>query len=463
MSAYIPYEPFSKQKLYLSLSAREVLWGGSAGCSKSSGLLMAALQGIAIPGYSAILLRRTYAELKLSGALMDRARSWWLDTDAKWCDDEKTWTFPSGARIGFGYLETDRDLDRYQSAEFHFIAPDEVTEFTLAQYTFLFSRLRRTKGQFPKSFPLRMRPATNPGGLGHDWVVERFGIPTDKPVPRGAPPYVTRNDDGKVRRIFVPAHPEDNPGLDWEDYNQSLAELTPIRQKQLKEGWWVQDNSGLVYESAPNAEYVDALPSGHEWSYVLIVDIGATNNCALGILAFAPDLPEVYVLEVTEPEGLNTPRDLAEHVLAMDSVYHFDRIRGDEGGLGKGYLEELRKYFGIPIEAVEKANKRGYIELVNGAIATKMLRFVRGGCNPWTQQANSLLWKDASRLLEMPGMRNHSTDVVLYGYREARHYSHTPRVKPAGADEVERAVIAAAELSRERADQFGQGLPDWFR
>ena len=57
----------------------------------------------------------------------------------------KTFTFPSGATLTFGYLSHDNDLDQYQGSEFQFVGFDELTQFTEKQYTYLHSRLRRVK------------------------------------------------------------------------------------------------------------------------------------------------------------------------------------------------------------------------------------------------------------------------------------------------------------------------------
>jgi len=448
----------------MSLSCRDAMYGGSAGCGKSYALLGSALQGINIPSYSAIIFRKTFKDLSQPGALMDRAHQWWDRSDARWCEELKTWTFPSGARIGFGYIAHINDLANYRGPEFQFIGLDEATQFEGQVISFLFSRLRRTN-EFPRNFPLRVRLATNPGGIGHDFICERYGIHQGQGFPPGSPPLVTRREDGSVRRVFVPAHAEDNPGLDWKDYHQSLAELTPIQIQQFRDGVWVQDTSGLVYETSSDAQYVDALPAGHTWEYVLAFDIGATNNVALAIVAFARDLPEVYGLEVTEPTGLNNPSDLGTHLAALNKLYHFSRIVGDHGGLGKGYLEEFRKYFAIPVENVQKTDKRGYITLFNGAVANGMVRFIRRGCGPWTEQATKLLWHNSKRLEEMPGMRNHSCDAVLYAWREARHYTAERRrgnaVKP--ADAVEQAEIEFLQRSAEGMRRNGMVLPSAYR
>lgn len=115
---YIPHKPTAKQAEFLLYSGRECLFGGAAGPGKSSGLLMSALMYVTEPDYSALILRRTYADLSLPGAIMDRADEWLRSTDAQWQDKTKTWTFPSGATLTFGYLETENDKYRYQGAEF---------------------------------------------------------------------------------------------------------------------------------------------------------------------------------------------------------------------------------------------------------------------------------------------------------------------------------------------------------
>ena len=121
---YIPHKPTPKQLAFLMLDNSEALFGGAAGGGKSDALLMAALQYVNVPGYAALLLRKSYTDLALPGALMDRAKAWLMPTDARWRDSSKTWQFPSGATLTFGYLEHMGDEYRYQSTEFQMIGFD---------------------------------------------------------------------------------------------------------------------------------------------------------------------------------------------------------------------------------------------------------------------------------------------------------------------------------------------------
>jgi len=211
-------QPTARQTEFLLTDhISEVLYGGAAGGGKSSALLLAALQYVDTPGYSAILFRKTYADLALPGALMDRATEWLAGSGARWDGKDKTWHFPSGATLSFGYLDSKDDHYRYQGAEFQFVGFDELTQFPENQYRYLFSRLRRLAGS---AVPMRMRAASNPGGIGHEWVKKRFLKETS------------------ADRLFVPARLSDNPHLDQAGYVASLNQLDPVTRAQLLAGDW---------------------------------------------------------------------------------------------------------------------------------------------------------------------------------------------------------------------------------
>lgn len=228
-SDYWVEAPSLTQKVFLKTTAQEVLFGGAAGGGKSSALLMAALQYVDIPNYSAILFRRTYADLSLPGALMDRFREWISNyDDIHWNANQYTATFPSGARITFGYLNNSQDYLRYKGSEFQFIGMDEVTEIREADYRYLFSRLRRPSTGPLAQVPLRMRAATNPAP---NWVRQRF--------------LVEGNEKG---RIFVPSKLTDNPGIDPESYRAVLQELDPVERKRLEFGDWWATTLGSMFD-----------------------------------------------------------------------------------------------------------------------------------------------------------------------------------------------------------------------
>src|SRR5690606_20959218 len=114
---------------------------GAAGGGKSDALLMAALQYVDQPNYDALILRRTFKQLALPGALMTRAHEWLDPTDAVWSAGSKQWTFPSGATLTFGHVANAADVKQYDGAAFNFIGMDELTHFEESVYRYLFGRI----------------------------------------------------------------------------------------------------------------------------------------------------------------------------------------------------------------------------------------------------------------------------------------------------------------------------------
>jgi len=223
-------DPTEQQRRFLMLDCEDAYYGGAAGGGKSLALLMAFAQFADVPGYNGLVLRRTFAELKMSGALLDLANSWWYGLPGVTRHEGTVFEFAtfagaSSSRLTFGYLENENDKLRYQSANFHFIGVDEVTMFSEADITFMFSRLRRAADN---PIPLRFRSASNPNGPGRLWVKGRYVDPT------------TRGN-----RVFVPATINDNHYLDRETYKSNLSRnLGPVEAAQLLHGDWDAQASG---------------------------------------------------------------------------------------------------------------------------------------------------------------------------------------------------------------------------
>lgn len=250
LTKYIPHDPTPKQSAFLLMNdTKEVLYGGAAGGGKSVAQLMAALQFVDIPGYSAILFRKTYADLSLPGALIDMSKQWLMpfveSREIHWSEKDKRYTFPAGSTLNFGYLESENDCYRYQGAEFQYIGMDEVTHIAPSNYRYLFSRLRRSVALVGK-VPLRFRATANPGGQYGEFYYERF-------FKEGA-------DKG---RIFIPAGLDDNPYLDAEAYKEALEELDPVERERLLNGNWEIKASGDVFSREWFQEVADATIPQH--------------------------------------------------------------------------------------------------------------------------------------------------------------------------------------------------------
>lgn len=204
-------------------------------------MLMAALQYVDVPFYNAILFRKTFSDLMLPGALIPMSQEWlapWIDKGlVQWKDKDKKYLFhESGATLSFGYLDAINDHFRYQGSEYQFVGIDECTHIWPDSYTYMFSRMRRSKRVHA---PLRFRASANPGGEHGEYYYSRF---------------FTDNVDNK--RLFISAGLKDNPHLNEEEYRESLAELDDVTRAQLEDGNWQIRAKGDLF----NKEWIIGIP-----------------------------------------------------------------------------------------------------------------------------------------------------------------------------------------------------------
>lgn len=259
---WIPHVPHPKQREALLNPSPELLYGGAARGGKSDFLLMCAAQYVHVPGYAAIIFRKTLPELEQPDGLIPRSLEWWAGSPARWNGQNHEWTFPSGAKIKFGFVGADYSVGttkfRYQGMRVQCVCWDELTSQMPEDYFYLFSRLDRPncekhrpggQGEWNETcqdcqiakvlswVPLRVRAATNPGGVGMRWVREHFGIERD-PITRE---WVGRN----AETAFIPAYVRDNPAVDQEAYIENLGRMKDhVTRKQLLEGDWEISEEG---------------------------------------------------------------------------------------------------------------------------------------------------------------------------------------------------------------------------
>lgn len=342
-----------KQIAFLLLDCREAMFGGAAGGGKTQALLTAALQYVDQSDYRALILRRTYRSLWLSGAIGDRAAQW-LHGQARWNERLSTWTFPSGATLQFGYLAKESDVNGYLSAAYHFIGFDELTEIREKNYEALVSRLRRNQNC---QIPLRVRSATNPGGPGHDWVYKRF--------------VRANNPD----RVYVPSTIRDNPYLDVASYVETLKALPRKLRDRFLHGDWESLDDGLL-DLERLIQYAEDCLWPKEYA-------GGGNRLLVGVdLGRSRDLTVIWVWEqvgnrfITRKviELLKTPwteqAEILRRELRRPGV---EACRIDKGAIGAMLAELMEKEFPGVAKGIQ------FNEHNQGAIALRMSSLLEAG------------------------------------------------------------------------------------
>jgi predicted phage terminase large subunit-like protein len=258
---YCPHIPTPKQWELINSTTRETFYGGAWAGGKSDGQLMCALRYVDHSDYHALLLRRTYSDLSLPSAIMNRLHNWLAGTDAKWLAQDHTYLFPSGATVTFGYLENWRDRYRYRSSEVQYVGLDEGQQFSEEDALYTFSYLRKVEGS---PIPLRWVLSANPGDIGHDWINKRYGLEGHDLNTRVV------GDITIIRSQF-----EDNPYVDKSSL-ENLEKLDPVTFAQLRYGNWGINKSGGLF-TRESFGIVEAPPNDNSFdSIVRFWDLAAT-------------------------------------------------------------------------------------------------------------------------------------------------------------------------------------------
>lgn len=382
---FCPELPSIQQQVFLRTNAIEALFGGAAGGGKSSALLMAALQYVDIPSYSALLFRKSLTDLTLPGALMDRFREWVAPhEDVRWNANTYTAVFPSGARISFGYLNNKEDYLRYKGVEAQFIGMDEVTEIRESDYRYLFSRLRRPSSGPLSRVPLRMRCASNPAP---NWVRQRFII-----------------EGREKNRIFVPSKLTDNPGVDAASYRRALQELDPVERRRLEEGDWFVTSLGSMF-NREDFVIIDPMevPSTVDKTsrVVRFWDLAATEpsssnpdpDWTVGTLIMFTE-GVAYVLDVRRARVRSEKVEALIHQTAKeDGPMVSIRMEQEPGSSGKALIDQYARYVlsGFDVQGIRATgDKESRARPFASAVANGNVRVVRASwLSDWLDEFSS--------------------------------------------------------------------------
>lgn len=234
MHETLDYKPTEKQLAFHMSTANEILYGGAAGGGKSKALVMDALARLLMhPGTHAYLFRRTYTELE--DTLIAEARSAIPKSIGKYNVSRHEITLAGGSVMHFRHCRGTADMYDYAGIEIHWLYIDELTSFEEPVYEFLKTRLRAKASL--RIVPL-IRCASNPGGIGHAWVRERF-VDAGKPMEL-IEKWVESSTLGQRKRFvtqFIPALAMENPYI-GDSYVFELERKPAALRNALLYGNW---------------------------------------------------------------------------------------------------------------------------------------------------------------------------------------------------------------------------------
>lgn len=260
------------QETFLSCPADIGIYGGAAGSGKTFAELLEPLHYMtSVPGFNAIIFRRTTPMIRSGGGLWDESiklysgRAEPKETTLEWmfsCPGAKT---PN--RLKFAHLEYEKNVLDYQGAQLCLIMFDEATHFTEKQFTYMMSRNRSICGVRPY---IRATCNPDPDSWVKDWIEwwlgeDGYPIPERSGVVRW---FVRANNEliwGETEEelktsypdlipksfTFISATLEDNKILTKSDpsYRANLLALPEVEKERLLKGnWKIRPSGGNVFK-----------------------------------------------------------------------------------------------------------------------------------------------------------------------------------------------------------------------
>lgn len=323
------------QTNFLQRPEFEVMYGGAAGGGKSWALMFDAcgyqfvnsefaMPAIHHPDYRAVIFRRKTPHL---AKLIDIGKELYEHEGSKFVLQRKgepgaSFTFPSGAKIFLCHMEQESDKESFQGHEYQYIGFDELTQFLITQYLYLFSRCRGIVESLINTgayLPNRIRSTTNPTGEGLVWVRKRFiknskkvfipGVTSwfiadpdaDKPIDNPTGLQITSYIDPRFKdaksRTFIPGLLRDNKILMEADpgYSANIMQLGAKMERALLDGDWDAFGGDFfdMFDINGSKEAAFHIPS--TWQLVGAIDPGWSSPCCF-ILAARDFDRQIHVL-----------------------------------------------------------------------------------------------------------------------------------------------------------------------
>jgi len=302
------------QEQFLSRTEDEILFGGVAGPGKSWALVIDALgiqyersalgmKAIEVSKYQAVLFRRESNEL---ATLTNEAHDYYPDFGGTYTGQRKgepgpAYRFPDktpgstkeGAVIFFCHLKDEADKRKHKGFEYQYAGFDELTQFSITQYSYLFSRCRSA---IPNLIP-RIRATTNWEGPGLWWCKKRFwrGLKPGKTYffiqeneiiddPQGK--RVSAGTEHAMSRTFIPGKLEDNPIFaNDEKYKANIHAMGKKYASALLDGN-PDAFSGDFFEPFDKTTMViPPFRIDDNWTLTGSLDPGYSSPCSFGLRA----------------------------------------------------------------------------------------------------------------------------------------------------------------------------------
>jgi len=259
---HINYQLLPKQMQFVNSTAKQTLFSGAWGASKSTALCLSVLKESVIPGAQILLCRKTYTSLKRTTLQTLLYGDNPIIPNGSYKLNKIDQTIKLNGLNSTIYMSGLEDILKIRSMNLSMVAIDEASELTENEWIELQGRLRDTHGS------RRIIAATNPASPSH-FLYRKFFV-----------------NKGKNKEVIC-ATTLENRFLP-PDYIESLKELPKNMYDKFVLGAWIE-NENQIYKEWNRDTCIKQRDISEFHKFVLGVDFGFTNPCAIVLIGVDGD------------------------------------------------------------------------------------------------------------------------------------------------------------------------------
>lgn len=271
---------------FMNCPLLECLFHGTRGPGKTDSLLMAFAQHVGKgfgAAWSGIIFRQTYPQL---ADVQAKSEKWFrqIFPGAKFNRSKMMWEWPTGERLLLRHMARPEDYWNYHGHEYPFIGWEELTNWADDRcFKSMFACCRCATPGVPRM----IRATTNPYGVGHNWVKDRYNLTgrwwETKLVLNGT------DAEGRAEppRCAIHGHIDENKILLAADPNYKQAIIASASNPAMAEAWlngsW-DIVAGGMFEDVWKATYniVNRFRVPHSWKMDRSFDWGSSAPFSVG-------------------------------------------------------------------------------------------------------------------------------------------------------------------------------------
>jgi hypothetical protein len=333
-----------------------------------------------------------------------------IGLEAHWNDHESYAEFPNGVLLRLGGADSVDEIEKYRGFSYSFVGIDESASYGPKMENLVMDAITMALGDYDGSLVLIGSPGKVKTGLFYercmrppeDWTIYKWNY---------------------FENIHVPAQMRTNQWV-----IENIGPLQSPRAQREAFGQWVADDSSLVYHFNDLADnfHTGPLPEGHNWRYILGMDLGYRDPTAFEVIAYAPTSPYMYeVYSYAEQHML--PEMIVQRIHEIKKAFPINQIVADNAGATtQGLFDEWNKRHGFGIQPTNKRLKFEYIEHLNSEFYKNKIKMLHTS-NAVKEMAALIYYEDSDgrhdqKQKEHPGFPNHNCDAFLYAFRLSMHF-----------------------------------------